>query len=138
MAEAKILKAPGMAKCIGCYSCMLACARVIHNDYSPRRSAIQIRSTGGLQSSFLAVICRGCLKPACAEACPAEALVERPGGGVIFKKDLCTGCRKCVAACSAEAIFFDEDEKKPIVCIQCGTCTRYCPHQVITMEVRND
>ncbi len=138
MPELKVLKAEGMAKCIGCYSCMLACARTVHNNFSPRKSAIQIRSTGGLQSNFLALICRGCTNPPCVEACPTEALVQRKGGGVLFKKDLCTGCKQCVDACSAQAIFFDEEDKKPIVCIQCGTCTRYCPHKVLTMEVSDD
>jgi Fe-S-cluster-containing dehydrogenase component len=134
MATAKILKAEGMAKCIGCYSCMLACARMLHGNFSPRKSAIQIRSTGGLQSKFVALICRGCANPPCAEVCMTEALRKRVGGGVIFKQDLCIGCRKCVQACSAEAIFFNEDEKKPIICIQCGSCTNFCPHQVISME----
>jgi Fe-S-cluster-containing dehydrogenase component len=135
MVQAKLLKAPGMDKCIGCYSCMLACARVIHNDFSPRKSAIQIRSAGGLQSKFIALICRGCGNPPCAEACPAQALEKRDGGGVKYKKECCTGCRKCVEACAVDAIFYDEDEKKPIICIHCGTCTNFCPHQVITMEV---
>jgi len=134
----KILKAEGMDKCIGCYSCMLACAGVVYGNFSPRKSAIQIRSAGGLHSKFLALICRGCTSPPCAGACTADALAKRPGGGVNFKKDLCTGCRNCAKACTAEAIFFDEDEGKPVVCIQCGTCTRYCPHRVITMEVRHD
>lgn len=138
MSQPKILKAEGMGRCIGCYSCMLACARVIHNNFSPRKSAIQIRSAGGLQSKFLAVICRGCGEPPCAAACPAEALIRRKGGGVVFKKELCTGCRQCVGACTVEAIYFDEEERKPVVCVQCGACTRFCPHQVITMEVRHD
>ncbi|MDF2636663.1 MAG: 4Fe-4S ferredoxin iron-sulfur binding domain protein, partial [Pelosinus sp.] len=38
--EKKILKAVDMSKCIGCCSCMLSCARNVHGDYSPAKSAI--------------------------------------------------------------------------------------------------
>ena len=43
----KILTAPRMARCIGCDSCMLACARMVYKSLSPYKSAIQIRSRGG-------------------------------------------------------------------------------------------
>ncbi len=131
---AKILKAPGINKCIGCYSCMLACARVIRKSFSPRQSAIQIRSRGGLQSKFAAHICVGCANPPCAAICPAGALTSRPGGGVRYHQDKCTECGDCRAACVVKVIHFADDAGKPIVCIQCGTCIRFCPHQVLVME----
>lgn len=132
----KVLRTPGINKCIGCYSCMLACARVVHKSFSPSVSAIQIRSRGGLQSKLAAHICMGCLDPACAGACPAEALVARSGGGIKFFPEKCTGCRKCVDACVVKVIHFDEDTGKPVVCIQCGVCTKFCPHNVLAMEGR--
>lgn len=137
MAE-KILQAPGMNRCIACYSCMLACARTVYKSFSPRQSAIQIRTQGGLQSKLVADICRGCLDAPCAEACRVEALLPRKGGGVKFNPAKCTGCRACVEACVVKTIHFDEQREKPIICIQCGTCTRFCPHGVLTMEVRAD
>lgn len=135
---AKILQAKYMAKCIGCYSCMLACARTIRRSFSLHKSAIQIHTAGGLQSRFLANICRGCLEPACAKACNCGALIPRNGGGIKFIPDKCMGCQDCVEACIVKTIRFDHASNKPIVCIQCGSCTRYCPHQVITMEVREN
>ncbi len=131
---AKILRAACMNRCIACYSCMLACARVNRRSFSPKLSAIQIRTTGGLQSRLVADICRGCPDPPCAAACRSGALAPRAGGGVRFKPDKCLGCRDCVGACIAHAIEFDQESRLPVVCIQCGTCTRFCPHNVLSME----
>lgn len=130
----KVLKAKNMAQCIGCYSCMLACSRFVSHSFSPRKSAIQIRTRGGLQSRLAAVSCAACKNPACARACQFGALVPREGGGVTLHPDACIGCGRCVPACAARAISFDEDTHKPIVCKHCGICTRYCPHHLLTLE----
>ncbi|MHB0877485.1 MAG: 4Fe-4S dicluster domain-containing protein [Anaerolineae bacterium] len=73
----EVLRAPGMGKCIGCYSCMLACARYVHSDYSPHKSAIQVRTQGGMQGRLVADICRACVDAHCAFACPTGALSLR-------------------------------------------------------------
>jgi len=130
----RILRADQMKKCIGYYSCMLACARTVHRDFSPFKSAIQIRSVGGLQSRLVADICRGCKEPPCAAACNCGALTPRPGGGVRFNKEKCLSCGKCVNACIIGVLRFDREENRPIVCVQCGSCIRYCPHEVLSME----
>jgi len=134
---AKILKAPGINKCIGCYSCMLACARTIQKNFSPRVSAIRIRTRGGLQSGFVAHICAGCIDPPCAGVCPTGALLPRQGGGIRFAAEKCSKCGQCGEACVVKVIHFEGTAGKPVVCIQCGTCTRFCPHQVLVMEERD-
>jgi len=134
----KILQAKGMNRCIGCYSCMLSCARVVHKSFSPRYSAIQIRTRGGLQSKLAADICRGCLEAPCAAACTTEALLPRTGGGVKFNRKKCAGCGDCAKKCVVQVIYFDERDCRPVICIQCGTCVRFCPHEVLTMEVREN
>lgn len=133
----KILKAKKMNRCIGCISCMMACARTVYHDYAPKKSAIKIRSSGGLQGKFVADICRGCQTPPCASVCPTEALLARAGGGVKYIGERCIGCRRCVEACEVHAIGFDESSRKPVLCIQCGICVKSCPHQVLVMEERN-
>jgi Fe-S-cluster-containing dehydrogenase component len=133
----RVLRAVAMSKCIGCCSCMLACARNVHGDYSPVKSAVRIHSSGGFQGRFVANICRACLHPACVEACHSGALSEREGGGVKLIQEKCIGCRKCIDACSVKGITFDEQENIPIVCLQCGSCVKSCPHNVLSMEVND-
>ncbi|MFZ5986224.1 MAG: 4Fe-4S binding protein [Bacillota bacterium] len=136
----KVLRADGMNKCIGCFTCMLTCSGVNRQNHSLSKSAIKVRTSGGLQGKFVAVFCLACKdERACAEACPSGALEKRLGGGVILKSEKCIGCRKCEVACIVNAVHFDEDEKKPIICKHCGVCARFCPHECLRMEdVSND
>jgi len=131
----KILDAPRMARCIGCESCMLACARMVYQRLSPYTSAIQIRSSGGLMGRMVANICTACAEPVpCVEACPTDALTPREGGrGMTYRKSECIGCRQCVDACPIQVIGWDEQEDKPVVCVFCGQCARFCPHDCLEL-----
>jgi len=131
----KVLKASGMKKCIGCFSCMIVCSAVNHKNHSLSRSAIRIKSLGGLSNGFDATICHACTGDrACLQACPSGALEKRSGGGVIFHRDLCIGCRKCESSCTVGAVSFDGDNHEPIICKHCGACVKYCPHGCLVME----
>ena len=130
---AYILNAKGMNKCLGCLTCANVCAVTNHGDHSITKSAIKIRTTGGMASNFVAVVCRGCSEPACSEACPADALELRPGGGVLLDAEKCFGCRRCVPACSFSAVNFDQETQKPIICHHCGVCTTFCTHDCLVM-----
>ncbi len=136
----KRLKTNGMNKCIGCFTCMLVCSGVNRQNHSISKSAIKVKTSGGLQGKFVADVCIACKdERACAEACSSGALEKRPGGGVILKPEKCIGCRKCVSACIVSAVHFDEDENKPIICKHCGVCAKFCPHECLRMEdVVND
>ena len=129
-----VLNPRGMNKCIGCLTCMTVCAAANHDNHSLIKSAINIRSSGGTNSSLVAIVCRGCKTPACRDACPAGALELRPGGGVLLNEEKCYGCRKCAAACSVRAVNFDTDTQKPIICCHCGVCTTFCTHNCLVME----
>ena len=129
-----VLNPKGMNKCIGCLTCMYACSVANHDNHSLIKSAINIRTSGGTNSRYVAIVCRGCETPACREACPAKALELRPGGGVELNAEKCYGCRKCVAACSVRAVNFDNETQKPIICSHCGVCTTFCTHDCLIME----
>ena len=129
-----VLNPKGMNKCIGCLTCALVCAVANQDSHSIDKSAIRIRTTGGMASRFVAVVCRGCKEPAaCMEVCPANALEPRPGGGVLLDAEKCYGCRKCVPACSVGAVNFDKETEKPIICTHCGVCTTFCTHDCLPM-----
>lgn len=135
----KVMRASGMKKCIGCFTCMLTCSAFNQHDHSISKSAIKVATRGGMSSSFQATVCLACTETrACAEACPSGALADRPGGGVILNKELCIGCRKCQSACIADAVNFDEENHLPIICKHCSVCTRFCPHNCLVMEEVND
>ena len=131
---AKIIKADQMNKCLGCFTCMIICAGVNRKNHSIRKSSIHVRTSGGLSGKYIAAVCQSCREPHCAEICPSGALIPRKGGGVTLDTHKCIGCRRCVSACIVQAIGFDEDTQKPIVCHHCGMCARYCPHECLTMQ----
>ncbi len=136
---AKTLRAPKMSKCLGCFTCMRVCAAVNKSNLNISRSAIHVKTSGGMTGRFIAIVCLGCNdERACAEACPSGALIKRKGGGVILQKEKCIGCRKCESACVVGAVSFDKDENTPIICKHCGMCARHCPHQCLIMEDVSD
>ena len=124
----------GMNKCVGCLTCAIVCAVSNKDDHSIDKSAIKIRTTGGMTSRFVAIVCRGCKEPACWDVCPVKALKLRPGGGVILQEEKCSGCRRCVDACSVNAVVYDIDAQKPIICSHCGVCTTFCTHDCLVMK----
>ena len=120
-------------RCVGCQSCMFACARRF-GEGGLAKTCIGIRSVGGMERGFVVVVCRACADPPCAKVCPEDALKPRSGGGVIVDVDKCLGCRLCEAACTMGCVFWDDGANKPMICIHCGLCTGYCPHKVLKLE----
>ena len=129
----KVLRSMDMNKCLGCFTCMNVCAATGQQNHSLVKSAIRVRTTGGMSSDFIAVVCLGCLEPACMEVCPSHALERRQGGGVVLVSEKCIGCRLCEQNCIMGAVIFDEETQKPIICHHCGACSRYCPHDCLQM-----
>jgi len=112
---------------------MNVCASTGQKNHSLVKSAIKVRTTGGMDSSFIAIVCLACPDPACMEVCLSDALVLRNGGGVTLIPEKCIGCRKCESACIMRAVNFDVETKKPIICRHCGICARFCPHDCLQM-----
>lgn len=129
----KLLRVTAREQCIGCYSCMYACSRTWHKVISAEKAALRVKNYAGAEGAFSIRPCYGCLEPDCVRACPTEALTKRAGGGVKFDPSKCINCRKCVEACIANALQWDYETKMPLICHQCGVCTRFCPNDVIAM-----
>ncbi|MFC2033028.1 4Fe-4S binding protein [Chloroflexota bacterium] len=120
-------------RCIGCQSCMFACSRR-QGEAGLAEACLGIRSIGGMERGFIVVVCRACDDPPCAKVCPTDALEVRDDGGVQLDTALCIGCGNCKDACIIDAIFWDEEINKPMICIHCGYCVKFCPHGVLELE----
>jgi carbon-monoxide dehydrogenase iron sulfur subunit len=120
-------------RCVGCQLCMFACARR-NGKGGILDSSILIRSIGGMERGFRVNVCRACPDPPCAKVCPTNALVPRKGGGVKLDVKKCIGCGNCVDGCILHALFWNPVTEKPVVCVYCGYCTKYCPHGVIAFD----
>lgn len=130
---AKRLTVLDSEKCIGCQSCMFACSRR-SGEGGLAKTSIFIHSAGGMSRGFTVIVCRACSDPPCAKVCPMDALKIRSGGGVILKSDKCIGCGLCRDACVLKAVLWDEKNNKPLICIHCGICASFCPHEVLELK----
>lgn len=128
----KLLKAPRMDQCIGCHSCSLACARLIHGRLSWSAAGIRIQSSGGLSTGFTAIRCLACDPAPCVKVCPTSAFRQKAGGGVTVRKKLCIQCGKCVPVCPVDAVY-QNHLGEVFVCIHCGRCVEYCPQNCLEM-----
>ena len=86
------------SRCIGCQACVQACSEcdshkgqaMIHLEFVERSRTPQTAPT----------VCMHCEDPACARACPADA-VKVTAEGVVQSAltERCIGCSNCVLAC---------------------------------------
>jgi Fe-S-cluster-containing dehydrogenase component len=120
-------------RCVGCQSCMFACARR-PGAGGLTGTSIWVRSAGGIRKGFVVIVCRACPDPPCSRVCPTDALPVRPGGGVRLKAELCIGCHNCAEACPFGAVLWDAEQNKPEICVHCSYCVSYCPYDVLSLE----
>jgi Fe-S-cluster-containing hydrogenase component 2 len=76
------------------------------------------------------VVCRQCLKPLCADACPMGALSrDAETGAMAVDPDLCIGCGMCLVACPLGGISIDTEAGHAVKCDLCGgdpLCVKFC------------
>jgi Fe-S-cluster-containing dehydrogenase component len=133
------------ARCIGCYSCEVAC--MLEHDLPPGPRPIRIIQIGplehkdGLVMTFQPASCLHCQAPACVEACPTGAMRKRVDGLVLSDPDLCIGCQTCAIACPFGVPMLNPSKGKISKCDGCAArvdqgltpaCVLTCPTEALS------
>jgi anaerobic dimethyl sulfoxide reductase subunit B (iron-sulfur subunit) len=136
-------------RCMGCFACVVAC-KDWHDVPAGPASWIRVKTVEkgkypNLFVAFLPTTCYQCRAPACASACPVNAITKRVEDGIVtVDRDACLGkdnCGLCLEACPYEAPQFGtEKNAKMHKCDLCidrwaegkkPVCVVSCPMQAL-------
>jgi ferredoxin len=69
----------------------------------------------------------------CSNKQMAQLFGPSKGAYLSVDSNACTGCRKCIAVCNADAITIVSNKAvvDPTKCIQCWKCVDACPYDAI-------
>jgi len=138
------------SRCIGCHACSTACKSENEVPLSVNRTYVKSVDIGEFPSArraFQVTRCNQCAAPPCAFACPTSAMHQRPDGIVDFDKEICIGCKACIAACPYDAIFINPEDNSAEKCNFCAhridmglepACVVVCPAEAILVGDLND
>jgi formate dehydrogenase iron-sulfur subunit len=156
-------------RCIGCRGCQVAC-KAWNNlpgekteffsgpGYQNPRDLTantwtlitynEVEIDGRFNWVFGRKLCMHCNEPACVTACPVGALKKTADGPVVYRKNLCIGCRYCMLACPFQVPKFEWDKALPLIskCTMCAdrvkvglqpACAKVCPTRAVTFGDRD-
>lgn len=109
--------------CWGCDTCELACKQ--ENNPPEGSRWIQVRTkgvqkiNGKLKLTYSPARCLQCSKPPCKEACPVDAISQRPDGIVLIDPEACIGCKACIEACPFGVMQFNSEKGVAEKCHLC-------------------
>ena len=130
-------------RCIGCHACSTACKSENAVPVGVNRTYVKYVDIGkfpAARRAFQVTRCNQCDHPPCVTACPTSAMYRRPDGIVDFDKDICIGCKACIAACPYDAIFINPEDHSAEKCNFCThrlevglepACVVVCPTEAI-------
>jgi len=90
-----------VGKCTGCRQCELACSYEHTGEFNPARSRITVFDFHE-KARFVPYTCTQCDQAWCMQVCPVGAITNE------VKCDLCGGDPACARACPTEAIVFTD------------------------------
>jgi formate dehydrogenase iron-sulfur subunit len=141
-----------ITRCIGCNACSENCKEV--NDLPPKIDDRLAQDTWTMvedkgEGRYVRQLCRHCEDPACVSVCPVAAIRKTENGPVIYKKDVCLGCRYCMMACPFGVPTFEWHSYNPRIrkCTLCATrieegqstgCTDACPTEATVFGNRDE
>lgn len=104
-----------LQRCVGCYSCMLACKQEYFLPPDIFWNRLLISETGEYPEAtqwVYPILCNQCKEAPCVKVCPTGATTRRADGIVIIDPNKCAGCRYCVIACPYQQRTFYANDKK--------------------------
>jgi Fe-S-cluster-containing dehydrogenase component len=111
------------SRCIGCRACEVHCQVKNRTPAGVRPGQLVAvgpeRSRGEVRLAAAFRPCFHCEKPWCVAVCPVHAMVRRADGWVHVARELCVGCRACIAACPWKVPQWDETIGKVVKCDGC-------------------
>ena len=134
------------SRCIGCQSCVQACAEcdthrgvpMIHLETIERRDSVQTAPQ----------VCMHCEDPICARVCPADAIKKTPDGVVQSSlKPRCIGCSNCVLSCPFGVPKYQAEIDQMMKCDMCydrtsigkkPMCATVCPSGALTFATAEE
>jgi Fe-S-cluster-containing dehydrogenase component len=136
-------------KCVGCSACVIACKEENGVPLANFRSWVVTETRGTYPDLAMEVRserCEHCNDAPCVTNCPTGASFYAKGGTVLVDRDLCTGCKACVAACPYDARYIHPAgyADKCTFClhrVEKGlqpACAAACPTQSLTFGDIND
>ena len=149
--------------CVGCRACEAACAEANALPAPPADDAVMNARRDTSETAFTVVNrtekapgiaryakkqCMHCLQPACASACPVQAMKKLPSGPVVYDASVCMGCRYCMVACPFDVPKYEYGSNMPRVrkCQFCAerqarglgaACAEVCPSGALTFGKRD-
>ncbi len=148
--DPKWIKVLDQTRCIGCHACTVACKSENEVPVGVTRTYVKQVETGvfpDTRRQFQITRCNQCVEPPCVAACPVTAMYQRDDGIVDFDKDVCIGCKACIAACPYDAIFINPEDHSAEKCNFCAhkldvglepACVTVCPAEAILIGDIND
>lgn len=137
-------------KCLSCRACEIACA-VAHSrskklpdavrEFPLSKNRIHVESIDeglsphGIRS--IAVQCRHCDEPLCAQACISGGISRHTDTGqIVNDPDKCVECWSCIMVCPFGAIVRHEDCHQAVKCDHCldrdnPACVEACPTRAL-------
>jgi Fe-S-cluster-containing dehydrogenase component/formate-dependent nitrite reductase membrane component NrfD len=137
-------------KCIGCHACTTACKMEHQVPLGVSRTYVKQVDVGtypNVSRHFQVTRCNQCENPPCVAICPVEAMFQRKDGIVDFDREVCIGCKACMAACPYDAIYIDPESHSAEKCNFCAhridqglepACVIVCPERAIIVGDMND
>lgn len=104
-------------RCGACNCCTVACKDWNQVNPGPvawrKQFTYDIMTADGYRFFPLSFSCNHCDTPACAAACPAQAITKDDNGIVIINRDMCQGFKSCISACPYAKPMIAEDKQEP-------------------------